>query len=131
MLEFKDCSFCYVALIDLLFCFLMQNFAEIGQSVDDLTSRSRTFDKTLKLDIGQYDFLSDGSRSGFLQRDAMQARPMSSLWCLSVRLSVCLTRSYILSKRINISSEFFHNRVTTPFQFFLTKRHSNILTPPP
>jgi len=44
------------------------------------------------------------------------ARPMLSCGVrLSVRLSVCLTRSYILSERINISSKFFHSRVATPF----------------
>jgi len=36
----KMCSFCLVALIDLPFCFLLQNFAEIGQSVDDLWQKS-------------------------------------------------------------------------------------------
>jgi len=36
----KICSFCPVALVDLLFCLLIQNFAEIGQSVDDLWPKS-------------------------------------------------------------------------------------------
>ena len=35
--------------------------------------------------------------------------------CPSVRPSVCLSRSWITSKRINISSKFFHHRVATPF----------------
>ena len=35
--------------------------------------------------------------------------------CLSVCLSVSLSRSCILSKRTNISSNFFHHRVATPF----------------
>jgi len=35
--------------------------------------------------------------------------------CLSVCLSVCLSRSWIMLKRINISSKFFHCRVSTPF----------------
>jgi len=48
----------------------------------------------------------------FLLRDAMQARPMLSC---GVRLSGCLSRSCILSKRINKSSNFFHHRVATPF----------------
>ena len=34
---------------------------------------------------------------------------------LSVRPSVCPTRSWITSKRINISSKFFNHRVATPF----------------
>ena len=39
------------------------------------------------------------------------------MWCLSVCLSVCLclSRSWILSKRINIASKVFHHRVATPF----------------
>ena len=32
-------------------------------------------------------------------------------------LSVCLSRSWFMSKRINISSKFFHHRVATPFVF--------------
>jgi len=35
--------------------------------------------------------------------------------CLSVRPSIRLSRSWITSKRINISSKFFHRRVATPF----------------
>ena len=35
--------------------------------------------------------------------------------CLSVCLSVSLSRSYILSKRVNISSDFFHRRVDPSF----------------
>ena len=34
---------------------------------------------------------------------------------MSVRVCVCLSRSWILSKPINISSKFFHRRVATPF----------------
>ena len=49
--------------------------------------------------------------------------------CLSLSLCVCPSRSCIVSKRINISSNFFHRRVATSFQFFFcTKRHGNILT---
>ena len=32
--------FCTVALVSMPFCFLVQNFAEIGQSVDDLWPKS-------------------------------------------------------------------------------------------
>ena len=38
--------------------------------------------------------------------------------CPSVRPSVHLSRLWIMSKRINISSKYFHHRVATPFQFF-------------
>jgi len=41
MLDCKICIFRPVALVDLPFCFLMQNFAEIGQSVDDLWPKKR------------------------------------------------------------------------------------------
>ena len=48
--------------------------------------------------------------------------------CLSVCPSVRLSRSCVVSKRINISSEFFHRLIATPFWFFRAKRHSNIPT---
>jgi len=32
----KICSFCHVAFVSMLFCFLVQNVAEIAQSVDEL-----------------------------------------------------------------------------------------------
>ena len=41
---------------------------------------------------------------------------------VSVRVYVCPSRSWILSKRINVSSKMFHRRVATPFWFFRTKR---------
>ena len=44
--------------------------------------------------------------------------------CPSVRPSVCLSRSWIMSKRINLSSNFFFS----PFQFFHTKRGGDIPT---
>jgi len=55
----------------------------------------------------------------------MQARNMSSC---GVCLSVCLSRSWIVWKRINISSNFFHHRVAKLFWFFSSKRHGNIPT---
>jgi len=48
------------------------------------------------------------------------------MWCLSVCMSVHPSRSWILSKRISISSKLFYHRVATPFLFFRTKRHGNI-----
>jgi len=47
---------------------------------------------------------------------------------LYVCVCVCPSRSCILSKRISISSTFFHYRVTKPFYFSDTKRHDNIPT---
>jgi len=57
--------------------------------------------------------------------------------CSSVRpsvcLSVCLSCSWTLSKRINIIFKCFHCRVATPFYIFHTKPHGNIPSgnPPP
>jgi len=59
-----------------------------------------------------------------LPRDAVSVRP-------SARPFVCLSRSCILSKRINVSSTFFHRRVATPFLFSCTERYSYIPTPSP
>ena len=50
---------------------------------------------------------------------------------VSVRLSVRLSRSWITSKRINISSKFFHRRIATPFLFFRTKGGAAIPTGTP
>ena len=49
-----------------------------------------------------------------LPRDAMHKRGLCR-HAVSVSLSVRLSRSWIMSKRINISSKFFHHRVATPF----------------
>jgi len=52
---------------------------------------------------------------------------------VSVCVYVCLSRSWILPKRINISSKFFHHLVATPFYSFSMpnfKRHSNWSPPP-
>ena len=46
----------------------------------------------------------------FLPRDAMHKRGL----CRHA-VSVCLSRSWSTSKRINVSSTFFHYRVATPF----------------
>ena len=51
-----------------------------------------------------------------LPRDAMHQRGLCR-HAVSVCLSVCLSRSWIMSERIKISSKFFHRRVATPFQF--------------
>jgi len=41
------------------------------------------------------------------------------------------SRSWIVSKRLIISTNLFHHRVAEPFQFLRTKRHGNILTGTP
>jgi len=63
----------------------------------------------------------------FLPRDAMHKRGLCR-HAVSVCVSVCPSRSWILSKRINISPNCFNRRVAKPFQFFHTKRHGNIPT---
>ena len=40
---------------------------------------------------------------------------IAGMRCLSVRPSVCLSRSWVAPKRIKVSSKFFHHRVATPF----------------
>ena len=50
----------------------------------------------------------------FLPRHAMHKRGLCR-HAMSVCLCVCPSRSWIVSKRINISSKFFHHRVATPF----------------
>jgi len=47
---------------------------------------------------------------------------------MSVHLSVCLSHAGILSKRLNISSEFFHSQVAAHSSFFGTKRYGTNLT---
>jgi len=41
ILNIVICSFCHVALVDMPCCFLIQNFTEIGQSVDELWPKKR------------------------------------------------------------------------------------------
>jgi len=65
-----------------------------------------------------------------LPRDAMHKRGLCR-HAVSVSLSVRLSRSWIMSKRINISSKFFHHRVATPFWFFRTKQGGDIPTETP
>ena len=52
--------------------------------------------------------------STFLLRDAIHKRGLCR-HAVSVCLSVCLSCSWIMSKRINISSKFFHHLVASPF----------------
>jgi len=39
----KTCSFCHVAVVGMPFCFLVQNFADIGQSVNELWPKKAIF----------------------------------------------------------------------------------------
>ena len=59
----------------------------------------------------------------FLSRDAIGLR--NHVLCLhveSVRPSVRLSHSCVMSKRVIVSSNFIHYRVSTPFWFSRTKR---------
>jgi len=54
-----------------------------------------------------------------------------AMLCITRTMSsqdVCPSVRYtpVLSKRLNVSSNFFHRRVVTPFYFFRTKRYGNI-----
>jgi len=54
----------------------------------------------------------------FLPRHAMHKRGLCRhevSMCMCVRLSVCPSRSWIVSKRINISSIFLHHRLTKSY----------------
>ena len=66
--------------------------------------------------------------NAFYRATRMHSADNAVARCLSVRLS----HAGILSKRINISSKFFHHRVARPFWFFGIKRDSNLHsgTPP-
>jgi len=70
----------------------------------------------------------------FLSRDAMHKRDLCRRAVSvhpSVWVSVCPSRSCILSKRINISSTFCHEQGATAFLFFGTKPYGNIPTGTP
>jgi len=54
----------------------------------------------------------DNELSDWLPRDAMHKRRLCRH---AVRGCVCPSRSWIMSKRINVSSKFFHRRVDTSF----------------
>ena len=64
-------------------------------------------------------------------------RMIFTAWCYAYRglccrkMSVRPSHAGILSKRLNISSNFFHHRVVTPLWFFRTKQYGNILTGTP
>jgi len=69
------------------------------------------------LKIGFTQYVNGYEVIRFLPRDAMHKHGLCVMRCSSVRpsvrLSVCLSRSWTLSKRINISSKCFHRRVAT------------------
>ena len=60
----------------------------------------------------------------FLLKDTMHSVDYAVSRCLSVRLS----HAGILSKWLDVSSNFFHQWVKMPFQSFLTKRYGHMPT---
>jgi len=64
----------------------------------------------------------------FLPRDAYASADYAVARCLSVHLSVNLSHVGIASKRLYVSSIFFHHRVASPFLFFHTKQDGNTPT---
>ena len=75
----------------------------------------------------QFDFKSSVS---FCRAMLCISAAYAVMRCLSVCLAVCLcdcvSRSWILSKRITVSSDFFHRQVAKPFTFLHTKRYGDI-----
>jgi len=69
-----------------------------------MTRRSRSFDNTGMFDVGRYELGSTVSSPSFFPRDAMLARVIAIATCLSVRLSVCLSRAGIVSKRRKLAA---------------------------
>jgi len=51
----------------------------------------------------------------YLPRDAMYSADYAVARCLSVCHFVCLSHASILSKRFNISSNFYHHQISTTF----------------
>ena len=111
-------------------CFFTQNFTEIGQSAAKLGPNTifnvaavcHRHKKAIFGHVTVIEFQICICAPNFIEirwflpRDAMQARSMSSCGvCLSACLSVCSSSSWILSKRTNISINFFHHRVAKPF----------------
>jgi len=78
------------------------NLLRSGGTVLITPSRSQRWQHAVKPDTGR--------ESPFLPCDAMHKRGLCR-HAMSVRPSVRLSRSWIVSKRINISSDFFHHQV--------------------
>ena len=89
----------------------MFTYDQIGLSVILTNTHSR---KQLCVDLHEFFYRATRMHSA----DYAVARCLSSV-CpsvrLSVRLSVCLSHAGIESKRLYISSKFFHHRVAPPF----------------
>ena len=70
------------------------------------------------------------ARCDAIRKRGLMRRP-SVRPCVCV--SVCLSRSWILSKRVIVSSQFYHHRVYLSHSsfFFRTKRHGNTPTRTP
>jgi len=48
----KICSFCHVAYVGIPFCFLVQTFTKLGQSVDELWTKKAIFNlKAIRDDV--------------------------------------------------------------------------------
>jgi len=66
-------------------------------------------------------------KPSLLPRNAIHSAAYAVARCPSARLSVCLSHAGILTKRLNVSSNFSPSGSHTPHSFS-TKRHGNILT---
>ena len=69
-------------------------------------------------------------RCNFYPRDAMLARVIAIATCLSVCLSIRLSRAGIVSKRRKLAAWFLHHLVAPRLQFSDAKFHHQILNSP-
>ena len=119
---------CYVfPFIFAVFYSFIRTLSQVGESktilmtatVRHLKFKNNNFGHVTVIGFNIYSTLPYFIKIGqFLPRDACikhgLCRHAVSV-CLSVYVSVCLSRSYILSKRVNISSDFFRHRVEPSF----------------
>jgi len=78
-----------------------------------------------------YSFNTKRQAQSFYRAMRRMSAVFAVMQCPSARPSVRLSRSWITSKRINISSNFFHHRVAAPFSFFYIKGGADIPTETP
>jgi len=105
----------FLGLTQLLAVTNVTSFIKKDDSLPDLVSPSRAW----------------SSKTVFLSFYRAMRAVVAVMQCPSVRPSVRLSRSWMTSKRINISSKFLHHRVATPFQIFHTKGGADIPTGTP
>ena len=115
------CSFCYVALVDLLFCFLMQNFAKIGQSVEpSMIITSNESLKNLRQNTEAW------YRSVWLLIRRVQIR-LSAARCYASAAYVVIVVSVCPS--VSLSDTFVHSVKTNKYIFRIFSQPGNHTIP--